>query len=231
MIVDALESDPISHRLCSRRSSSCCSGGQFPATKLGLCLMVPTLRHERTRSSFPRRNGPLCMPKLTDDEWAMLRSQSGQGSGLALSSVPASVALRIDSHHFRVLLLRRLRLLLLPVSRTCRCGRLLDPFGTTAACSRAGVLGRRGYALESVGARICLEAGARVSTNVFVHDLDLLAPNVQDARRLEIVAEGLPLHGGAQLAVDTLVSAHNCDGTARPGAANVDQRLSRVGRP
>ena len=37
------------------------------------------------------------------------------------------------------------------------------------------------------------------------------------------MAEGLPLHGGARLAVDTtLVSAHHCDGTARPGAAHLD---------
>ena len=93
------------------------------------------------------------------------------------------------------------------------------------------MLGRRGFALESVGARICREAGARVSTNVFVRDLDLLAPNVHDARRLEIVAEGLPLYGGAQLAVDTtLVSAHHCDGTATPGAAHVDGAALVVAR-
>ena len=75
------------------------------------------------------------------------------------------------------------------------------------------------------------EAGARVSTKVFVRDLDLLAPNVQDARRSEIVAEGLPLHGGAQLVVDTtLVSAHHCDGTARPGAAHIDGAALVVAR-
>ena len=43
--------------------------------------------------------------------------RDGPGSGLAFSAVPASVALRIDSHHFRLLLLRRLRLPLPPVSR------------------------------------------------------------------------------------------------------------------
>ena len=102
---------------------------------------------------------------------------------------------------------------------------------TTAQRAGAGVLGRRGHVLESVGVRICREAGAPVSTNVFVCDLDLLAPNVQDARRLEIVAEGLPLHGGAQLAVDTtLVSAHHCDGTARPGAAHIDGAALVVAR-
>ena len=85
------------------------------------------------------------------------------------------------------------------------------------------MLGRRGFALESAGARICREAGARVSTNVYVRDLDLPAPNVHDARRLEIIAEGLPIFGRAQLAIDTtLVAAHHCDGTARPGTATRD---------
>ena len=37
------------------------------------------------------------------------------------------------------------------------------------------------------------------------------------------MVKGLPLFGGAQLAVDTtLVSAHHCDGTARPRAAHVN---------
>ena len=56
-----------------------------------------------------------------------------------------------------------------------------------------------------------------------VRDLDLRAPHVHDGRRLEVVAEGLPLFGGAQLALDTtLVSALHCDGSARPHAADVD---------
>ena len=74
--------------------------------------------------------------------------------------------------------------------------------------------------MESVGARIFREAGARVATNVLVRDLDLLVPNVHDGRRLEIVAVGLPLFGGAQLVVDTtLVSPLRGDGSPRPNAA------------
>ena len=38
----------------------------------------------------------------------------------------------------------------------------------------AGALGRRGYQLESCAAQICREAGARVSVNIRVQDLDLL---------------------------------------------------------
>ena len=163
------------------------------------------------------------MPRLADSEKAMLRSQSGPGAGLALSATPSNYSCRIAPHLFRVLLLR-LRLPLPLVSRTCRCGRPTDVLGHhRAACARAGVLGRRGFALESAAARVCREGGARVSTNVMVRDLDLRAPDVLDGRRLEVVAEGLPLFGGAQLALDTtLVSALHCDGSARPHAANVD---------
>ena len=69
------------------------------------------------------------------------------------------------------------------------CGGPLDIFDHhRAACPRSGVLESRGWVL----------AAARDSTNVFVRDLDL--PVVRhDARRMEVVADGLPLFGGAQL--------------------------------
>ena len=63
-----------------------------------------------------------------------------------------------------------------------------------------------------------------------VRDLDLRAPDVHDGRRLEVVAEGLPLFGGAQLALDTtLVSALHCDGSARHHAA--DRRRKELTYP
>ena len=105
------------------------------------------------------------------------------------------------------------------LKKNCRCGRPLDSFGHRAACAVAGVLGRIGFPLESAAARVCREAGARVRMNVMVRDLDLWPPHRIDNRRLEVVAHGLPLHGGAQLAIDTtLVSTLTRDGTARPGA-------------
>ena len=46
-----------------------------------------------------------------------------------------------------------------------RCGQPLDSRGHhRGACAHAGVLGRRGFPLESCAARICREAGARVSS-------------------------------------------------------------------
>ena len=94
-----------------------------------------------------------------------------------------------------------------------------------------GVLGRRGFALESAAARVCREAGGRVRTNVLVRELDLHpGQNRLDARRLEVVVDGLELFNGAQLAVDTtLVSALRADGTvSRKGATVGGEALRRA---
>ena len=91
-------------------------------------------------------------------------------------------------------------------------------------------MGRRGFALESVAARICREAGGRVRTNMLVRDMDLDVP-IADARRLEVVVDGLPLQGGAQLPVDTtLVCALHADGRPRLGAAKHDGVALKVAR-
>ena len=153
----------------------------------------------------------------------MFRSQGGPLSSVPFTCFPTSPLSRIDSSAFRVLLLRRLWLPLPPSSRSCRCGRLLDVLGHRAGCAEAGVLGRRGFVLESAAARVCREAGARVTTNVMIRDLDLLPMNHVDARRLEVVADGLPLFHGAQVAVDTtLVSPLRRDGTPHVRCAGED---------
>ena len=128
---------------------------------------------------------------------------------------PTAAHSRFDTQPFRVLFLRRLWLPLPSSARNCQCGLPLDSSGHhRAACAVAGVLGRRGFAVESAAARVCREAGARVSLNVRVQDMDLARPSAFDNRRLEIVADGLPLFHGAQLAVDTtVVSVLRRDGT------------------
>ena len=114
--------------------------------------------------------------------------------------------------------MRRLRLPLPLVSRTCRCGRLLDSFGHhRAACSRAGVLERRGFAVESVGARIFREAGARVATNVLVRDL---VPNVHDGRAWRLWLKACHCSMGSSWWWIPLWSVHlRGDGSPRPNAA------------
>ena len=70
-----------------------------------------------------------------------------------------------------------------------------------------------------------------MATNMLVRDMDLAAPSPNDMQRLEIVADGLPLFGSAQLAIDTkLVSVLHCDGSARARVANVDGAATVVAR-
>ena len=163
-------------------------------------------------------------PRLSDTSRALLRPQGGPLAGIPFSCCPSSFHSRLASQVFRVLLLRRLWLPLPPTKRTCGCGRLLDSFGHhSAACANVGVLGRRGFALESAAARVCREAGARVSVNQLVRDLDIAAPDAGDNRRLEVVADGLPLFHGAQLAIDTtMVSPLSRTGLPHARCADVD---------
>ena len=91
-------------------------------------------------------------PGLNDSRKALLRSQHGPLASAALTALPTSRATRIDSQPFW--LCRGLHLLLPLSQRTCRCGRQLDVFGQhRAACSEAGVLGKRGFPLEGAAAQ------------------------------------------------------------------------------
>ena len=112
--------------------------------------------------------------------------------------------------------MRRLRLPLPLTAAYCRCRRRQDALGDhLAACPRSGVLRARGAPLERAAARVCREAGASVATNVLVRDLNV-APSRQDDRRIEVIANGLPLWGGVQVAVDTtLVSPLAANGEPR----------------
>ena len=84
------------------------------------------------------------MVRLTDSECAMLRSQSGLLAGVPLSTTPSNTLSRIDSHLFRVLLFRRLRLPLSLSARQCLCGRPLDAFGHHRAMCQSRGLGEAG---------------------------------------------------------------------------------------
>ena len=129
---------------------------------------------------------------------ALLDSQAGPFAARILAARPSSPELSLAASHFRVLLLRRLRLPLPLTAAFCRCRRRQDEFGDhLAACPRSGVLRARGAPLERAAARVCREAGATVATNVLVRDLNV-APCRQDDRRIEVIANGLPLWGGSK---------------------------------
>ena len=118
-------------------------------------------------------------PRLTLSEQALSRSQGGPMAGLPFTCCLVSPQSRFDAQVFRVLLLRRLWCPLPLSGASCRCGRPLDSRGHhRAACHLAG-FGSLRFSLESAAARICREAGARVSLNR-VQDLDLLLLGSQD---------------------------------------------------
>ena len=204
----------VGRRRCTERAHPVGTSSQGPSGKVGSTKQI--LVEAKFRETL--------FSRLSDQEQALIRSQAGPGAGSALTALPTGSATTIPSHLFRIVLLRRLRQPLPLSERSCRCGRLLDVCGHhRAACARAGLLGRRGFSLESIAARICREAKGRVRTNMFVRDMDLAVPGVPDSRRLEVVVDGLPLRGGAQLALDTtLVCALHADGTPRRHVAQRD---------
>ena len=155
---------------------------------------------------------------------ALLRSQSGPCGGKVFTALPTSTLTTVPSAELRVLLLRRLHLPIPMVPRRCQCRGKLDSRGHhRAGCSTCGVLRRRGKPLEKAAARVCREAGARVAENVLLRDMNIGGISGHDGRNLEVVANGLPLWGGAQLAVDTtLVCPVRRNGTPQPGAATTD---------
>ena len=164
-------------------------------------------------------------PQLLEHEGAMMRSQSGP-----LASTPLSVFLWTGRQGLTQDL----------SERSCFEG-FICPFpvcsqlwvwpSTRRPChpvqlaQQRVLLGRRGWALESDAARVCKEGGARVRANVFVHDMDLAEHSRLDCKRLEVVADGLPLLGGVQLAIDTTMVSHSTV-TGGPG----ERPLSRTAK-
>ena len=138
---------------------------------------------------------------------------------LLLSQAGPHAARALTSPQFRVILLRRLRLALPVAPRACACRGRLDPLGGhRAACANAGVLASRALPLERAVARVCQETGAGVARNVRLADMNIDVP-VSGDRRIEVVANGLPLGHGSQQAIDaTIGSPVTRAGEAQPGA-------------
>ena len=115
---------------------------------------------------------------------------------------------------FRTIVLERLRLPLHVSDGRCECGALTDRQRTPP--------GRLPALRTTPHEGSCREAGATVCANVKLRDLNVVVRG-DDERCIEVVASGLPLHHGAQLAVDiTMCSAVTSSDEARPGAAHVD---------
>ena len=94
-----------------------------------------------------------------------------------------------------------LRLPLMITEARCECRRGLDVRGQhRAACPRSGRLRSRAVPMERTQA-VCREAGATVRINTRLRDMNLSVPAI-DERTIEVLASGLPMNHGAQLAVD-----------------------------
>ena len=114
---------------------------------------------------------------------------------------------------FRVIFLRRLRQPLPFTGCACRCGHLTDPNGHhRAACARTGVR----FVLESAAARICRGDRWPSPHKCFCAGHGPPTATLEDARRLEVVVDGLPLHA------PRWVSALHGDGGPRRGASERD---------
>ena len=73
-------------------------------------------------------------------------------------------------------------------------------------------------ALEHAFARVCQEAGVRVTCYVCMADMNIDV-QVSDDHRIEVVANRLPLWHGSQHALDaTIISSVKRAGGAQPGA-------------
>ena len=77
--------------------------------------------------------------------------------------------------------------------------------------------------MERMVARCFREAGARVRTNVYDRGLNMPNRVLDDNRHIEVIAEGLPLYHGRQLAVNAaLVSPLTRGGNPRLRSDDVD---------
>ena len=104
---------------------------------------------------------------------------------MALSTSPINFLTLVDPPLFRVLLIGHLRLPL--THHVCSVVAVCwSPSATIrAACSKAGVLGRRGFALVSAVTSVCQEVGGRVTAHMMLCDMDLAALDIRDGRQDE----------------------------------------------
>ena len=127
----------------------------------------------------------------------------------------------MPSDCMRVLLLRRLRLPLPHTPRHCRCGGTLDALGDHRAACQQAFWARAARLLNKQ------PPGSAVKAARGLRDMNFDVP-LADSRRIEVLANGLPLWQGAQVAVDTtFVSPISRDGTAQRGRARTMCRAKR----
>ena len=152
---------------------------------------------------------------------AHLRSHSGPGASSSTLGSPSSVEFKLEPQLFRTLVFERLGLPLDVTEARGECGGAVDLQGRhRAACPRSGRLRTRAVGPERTLARVCREAGATVRWQAKLRDVNVTV-SANDEGAIEVLASGLPLFQGAQLAVDiTIRSVLTATGAAGPNTSH-----------
>ena len=142
-------------------------------------------RTERLKSIQTGAGVP-CVPSLPVDG----SKRAGNGeitkcAGVAISTCPSSLLTRIESPLFRLFLQRRLRLPLVSSRHFC-CTRLSSP-SPRGLLSDRSILVKRGFVVESAAARVRLEAGGRVVSNLFAQLGRGVEPSLPPSQKKESV--------------------------------------------
>ena len=166
--------------------------------------------------------------RIPDQTQALIRCQALIRSQAAPTVTPSNWETTIPSHLFRVILLGRLRLALPLSVRSCRCGRphilvaTIVQLAHRQGCSVEG--GLHSFATWCASAEKQEAACARMSLSETWTSLHHV---LTDGRRLEVVVDGLPARGAAQVAIDTtLVCALHRDGICTPVSLRTSTRVS-----
>ena len=205
-----------------------------PATRC--CFMEPGewqhgWQHHASSSSEFHFQETVMFAQSCASDMAHLRSHSGPGAGDVFHGSPTHHEFEVQPGLFRTLILERLRLPLHVTDAQCECGSTLDRMGRhRAACARSGRLKMRALPTERTLARVCREAGATVRRDVKLRDMNISVQS-RDERAIEVLAMGLPIQQGAQLAVDiTLRSALTTTGEPCPNGATTNGAALQLAR-
>ena len=133
-----------------------------PTNLRTLSLVAPETGGNMRRLRIQEPSGKrACSPEWTIPARLCFALKADQGQDWRC---PVSRLTSFTPQLFWVILLRRLHLPLPLTVRNCWCNLPVDSRGHhRAVCARSGVLGGRGWAVENAAARICREAGGRVT--------------------------------------------------------------------
>ena len=157
------------------------------------------------------------------DQLTKLHLKKGPMASIPFFTAPVSAATRFDPQYFRVLLLRRLWCQLPLSSATRQCGQPLDSRDITELVPKQGCRVAEGFpwrvALPGSAEKQVPESprtsGFMIWTFCWCQGWTTVA--------LEVVADGLSLFHGSQLAIDTtMVSVVRADGAPRRQCAGRD---------